>query len=131
MIDLSNRKFIVGLIFLLIGLIYIIRLFNIQVLNDKYKLDSDNNVLREIIQYPARGLIYDRNGELLVYNEAAYDLMVIPKQVKKIDTIALCNLLEIEKKEFLDKLTTAKNYSRYKPSAFVKEISSVSYASIQ
>ncbi len=131
MIDLSNRKFIVGLIFLLIGLIYIIRLFNIQVLNDKYKLDSDNNVLREIIQYPARGLIYDRNGELLVYNEAAYDLMVIPKQVKKIDTIALCNLLEIEKKEFLEKLTTAKNYSRYKPSAFVKEISSVSYASIQ
>ena len=55
--NLSSRKFIVGIIFLVIGLIFIVRLFNVQVLNDKYKLDSDNNVLREIVQYPARGLI--------------------------------------------------------------------------
>ena len=131
MIDLSNRKFIIGLIFLLIGIIYLLRLFNIQIWNNKYKLDSDNNVLREIIQYPARGLIYDRNGELLVYNEAAYDLMVIPQQVKNMDTLGLCNLLEIKKNEFLDKFNTAQDYSKYKPSTFVKEISSLSYASIQ
>jgi penicillin-binding protein 2 len=129
--NLSNRKFIVGLIFLVIGIIFIIRLFNVQVLNDEYKLDSDNNVLREITEYPARGLIYDRNGELLVYNEAAYDLMVIPKQVKQVDTTAFCKLLEIEKEEFVGKFNKAKSYSRYKPSTFLKEISSLSYAKIQ
>jgi penicillin-binding protein 2 len=129
--NLSNRKFIVGLIFLVIGIIFIIRLFNVQVLNDEYKLDSDNNVLREITEYPARGLIYDRNGELLVYNEAAYDLMVIPKQVKEVDTTAFCKLLEIEKEEFVGKFNKAKSYSRYKPSTFLKEISSLSYAIIQ
>jgi len=129
--NLSNRKFIVGLIFLLIGFIFIIRLFNVQVLNDKYKLDSDNNVLREIIQYPARGLIYDRKGKLLVYNEAAYDLMIVPKQVKSFDTIAFCKLLEIEFDSFSERLKKAKDYSMYKPSTFLKEISLISYAQIQ
>ena len=129
--NLSNRKFIVGAIFLLIGLVFIVRLFTVQVLNDEYKLDSDSNVLREIIQYPARGLVYDRNGELLVYNEAAYDLMIIPKQVKELDTLGLSKLLEIEKEEFLEKFYKAKDYSRYKPSTFLKEISSISYANIQ
>jgi len=129
--NLSSRKFIVGLIFLVIGVLFIARLFTVQVLDDKYKLDSDSNVMREITQYPARGLIYDRNGELLVYNEAAYDLMVIPKQVKEIDTLALCTLLEIEKDVFLEKFNKAKKYSRYKASTFLKEISSISYANIQ
>jgi len=129
--NLSNRKFIVGLIFLVVGILFIARLFTIQVLNDKYKLDSDSNVLREITQYPARGLIYDRKGELLVYNEAAYDLMLIPKQVKAVDTTALCSLLGIEIEEFREKFSKAKKYSRYKASTFLKEISSISYANIQ
>jgi penicillin-binding protein 2 len=129
--NLSNRKFIVGIIFLVIGLIFIIRLFNVQVLDDKYKSESDHNVLREVIQYPARGLVYDRNGELLVYNEAAYDLMVLPKQVKTLDTLGLCHLLEIEKEVFVEKFVKAKKYSRYKPSKFLNEISSISYANIQ
>ena len=129
--NLSNRKFTIGLIFLVIGFIFLIRLFNVQVLNDKYKLDSDHNVLREIVQYPARGLIYDRNGLLLVYNEAAYDLMVIPKQVEEMDTIAFCELLGVSKENFIQKYTKARNYSRYKPSVFEKEISSEEYAKIQ
>ena len=129
--NLSNRKFIVGLIFLVVGVLFVTRLFSIQVLNDEYKLDSESNVMRSMTQYPARGLIYDRNGELLVYNEAAYDLMVIPKQVKEIDTAAFCALLEIEKDEFLQKFSKAKKYSRYKASTFLKEISSISYANIQ
>jgi len=129
--NLSNRKFIVGIIFLAIGLVFIVRLFTIQVLNDKYKVDSDNNVLREIVEYPARGLVYDRNGVLLVYNEAAYDLMVLPKQVKEIDTISFCTLLEITREEFDEKLSKAKTFSRYKPSIFLKEISSISYGNIQ
>jgi len=129
--NLSNRKFIVGLIFLVVGVLFIARLFTVQVLDDKYKLDSDSNVMRKVIQYPARGLVYDRNGELLVYNEAAYDLMVIPKQVKEFDTTAFCALLEIEKGEFIEKFGKAKKYSRYKASTFLKEISSISYANIQ
>jgi penicillin-binding protein 2 len=129
--NLSNRKFTIGLIFLVIGFIFLIRLFNVQVLNDKYKTDSDHNVLREIVQYPARGLIYDRNGLLLVYNEAAYDLMVIPKQVEEMDTVAFCELLGVSKENFIQKYTKARNYSRYKPSVFEKEISSEEYAKIQ
>jgi len=129
--NLSNRKFIVGIIFLAIGLIFIVRLFNVQVLDDKYESESEHNVLREVIQYPARGLIYDRNGELLVYNEAAYDLMILPKQVKELDTLALCKLLDMGREDFLEKFAKAKKYSRYKPSTFLKEISSISYANIQ
>lgn len=129
--NLTNRKFIVAAIFIAVGLVFAIRLFNVQVLNDKYKLDSYSNVLREITQYPARGLIYDRNGELLVYNEAAYDLMLIPKQLEEIDTVEFCELFEIEKEDFLEKIDKAKKYSSYKASVFEKEISSVAYAKIQ
>lgn len=129
--NLTNRKFIVGAIFSIIGLIFIIRLFNVQVVNNKYKLDSANNVLRVITEYPARGLLYDRNGKLLVYNEAAYDLMVIPGQLKTIDTVLFCKLLNIEKSVFIEKVNKAKNYSRYKPSVFEKELTAENYANIQ
>ena len=129
--NLTNRKFVIGAIFLAIGLVFIIRLFNVQILNDKYKSDSDSNVLRKVIQYPARGLIYDRNGELLVFNEAAYDLMFIPKQLKHIDTAEFCKLFGIKKVEFIEKAEKARKYSSYKPSIFEKEISSVAYAKIQ
>ena len=129
--NLTNRKFIVGAIFSIIGLIFIIRLFNVQVVNNKYKLDSANNVLRVITEYPARGLLYDRNGKLLVYNEAAYDLMVIPGQLKTIDTVLFCKLLNIEKSVFIEKVNKAKSYSRYKPSVFEKELTAENYANIQ
>lgn len=129
--NLSDRKAVIGLIFIIVGLIFLIRLFNVQIINDKYKIDSDQNVLREVIQYPARGLIYDRNGILLVYNEAAYDLMVVPKQVKEMDTLAFCDLLGISIEDFRTKFYKARDYSRYKPSVFEKEISSKEYAKIQ
>jgi len=128
---LTSRKYIVGLIFIVIGVFFIARLFTIQVLNDEYKQFSDKNVLRELVQYPARGLVYDRNNELLVYNEAAYDLMLIPKQLKEIDTSAFCKLIDIEKEVFIEKVNKAKKYSRYKASTFEKEISSNAYANIQ
>ena len=124
--NLTNRKFIVGAIFSIIGLIFIIRLFNVQVVNNKYKLDSANNVLRVITEYPARGLLYDRNGKLL-----AYDLMVIPGQLKTIDTVLFCKLLNIEKSVFIEKVNKAKSYSRYKPSVFEKELTAENYANIQ
>jgi penicillin-binding protein 2 len=73
--------------------------------------------------YPARGLVYDRHGDLLVYNEAAYDLMVIPGQVKAFDTTELCNLTGITVEEVRTRLQTARQYSYFKPSAFVNQLS--------
>ncbi len=127
----ANRKFIVIGLFLLIGLAYVIRLFFIQIVADKYVLSANNNVLRYITQYPARGLVYDRYGKLLVYNEAAYDLMVIPKQVKNIDTAELCRLLEIEKKDFVDRVEKARNYSPYRPSIFESQITRENYGYLE
>ena len=121
---LQSRKYVVGGIFLVIGIVFIVRLFYLQVINQKFVFMARQNVLRYITQYPARGLIYDRNGELLVYNEAIYDLMVTPKQVGEMDTTLFCNLLEITKEEFEQKLRKARTYSPYAPSVFEKQISS-------
>lgn len=129
--ELERRKYIIGFIFIAIALIFIVRLFYVQIINDKYKLSADNNVLRKVTLYAARGLIYDRHGKLLVYNEAAYDLMVVPGQVEEMDTTLFCDLMSITKADFISKLEEAKNYSYYKPSVFEKEISAESYASIQ
>ena len=63
-----------------------------QIIDSSYTLSANNNVLRYNIEYPARGLIFDRNDKLLVYNEATYDLMVVPRLVKKIDTLDFCKL---------------------------------------
>ncbi len=130
--NLDSRRYIIGLIFLSIGLIFLVRLFYVQVLDDHYKMDANNNVLRHIIKYPARGLIYDRNDALLVFNEAAYDLMITPKLVQEgFDTLGFCALLEIDTSQFREKILKAKDYSYYKSSVFEKEISSKSYAKIQ
>lgn len=127
----TRRKLIVIGLFLLIGLIFLIRLFYMQVIADKYILSANNNVLRYITQYPARGLIYDRFGKLLVYNEAAYDLMVTPKQVKIMDTVELCNLIGIEKQDFIDRLKKARNYSPYRASIFESQISRENYGYLE
>ena len=128
----ESRQFTIGAIFLVVGIIFLIRLFYVQVIDSHYKLDATNNVLRTVVKYPARGLIYDRNGELLVYNEAAYDLMIVPKAIKEdFDTTGFCDLLEIPRAEFKDRFEKAKKYSRYKASIFEKEISARSYAKIQ
>ena len=127
----TERKYVIYSIFGIVGLIFLFRLFFIQVIDDKYKLDADNNVLRYITEYPARGMVYDRNGKLLVYNEAAYDLMVIPRQVKNIDTLQFCDLIGITSEIYSEKMNKAKAYSYYKPSIFAKQFSAQAYARIQ
>ena len=127
----NDRQFIIYIIFLSIGIIFVLRLFYIQVIESRYKISADNNVLRYDTDYPIRGLIYDRNGELLVYNEAAYDLMIIPRQVKKMDTLEFCDLIGIEVGSFRSKIKLAKSFSTYKPSIFEKQISIETYASLQ
>lgn len=129
--NFSDRKIVMILIIIGVGFIFLLRLFYIQVIDDTYKLDAKNQAFRYTIDYPARGLIYDRNGKLLVYNEAAYDLMVVPKQVKDIDTMDLCNSIGITREQFEKKLSEATAYSRYKPSIFEKQISVETYAVLQ
>ena len=127
----ADRKYIIIGFFLLIGILFLIRLFYVQILVDKYILSANNNVLRYVTQYPARGLVFDRNGKLLVYNEAAYDLMVIPRQVKNPDTMTLCRLIGIEKSEFISRLQKARNYSPYRPSIFEAQITRDSYGFLE
>src|SRR6187397_2978743 len=119
----SGRNTVVILIFLTVGMIYLLRLFFLQVIDDSYKLSANNNVLRYVTDYPARGLIYDRNGKLLVYNEPVYDLMIVPRQVKNIDTAQFCKLIGISPAEFSDLYHKSKIYSPVKPSIFVKQLS--------
>lgn len=127
----SGRSTIIVLIFLAVGIIFLLRLFFLQVIDDSYKLSANNNVLRYVTDYPARGLILDRKGKLLVYNEPVYDLMIIPKQVKNIDTLEFCKLIEISIESFREKFKKAKLYSPVKPSMFEKQLSSETYASLQ
>lgn len=127
----ADRRFIIIGFILLIGLLFLVRLFYVQILVDKYILSANNNVLRYVTQYPARGLVFDRNGKLLVYNEAAYDLMVIPRQVKNPDTAALCHLLGIDRQEFINRLQKARNFSSYRPSIFEGQITRDSYGFLE
>lgn len=127
-----NRKYIIMALIVLASLTLIIRLFVIQVVKDSYRLSADNNVLRYITQYPARGLIYDRNGREIVTNMAAYDLMVVPAQTSKIfDTTGFCSLLGISNDLFRKQMRSAVNYSRKAPSVFLKQISDETYAGFQ
>ncbi|MGB1319160.1 MAG: penicillin-binding transpeptidase domain-containing protein, partial [Flavobacteriales bacterium] len=127
----TDRMYVLMGIVVLISITFLGRLFYIQVLDNSYQLSAENNVLRYETQYPARGLMYDRDGRLLVYNEAAYDLMVIPRQAKNIDTTTICNVLQISKETFVKKLNKAKAYSWRKPSVFEKQISAQTYANLQ
>lgn len=127
----SNRKYIIGVIILSVGAIFLFRLFYLQVIDVSYKISANRNVLRTIPQFPARGLIYDRNGKLLVDNEATYDLMVVPKEVKDIDTNLLCQIIGVDKKTFIFRMEKAKNYSNYSSSIFEREITKETYGFLQ
>lgn len=95
---------------------------------------AKNNAVKELDIYPTRGMVYDRKGELIVYNEAIYDLMMVPRQAKGIDTAKLCELLNMTRQDFLDRMATLKNtkgYSSYKPNVFAKQLSLKDYSRLQ
>ena len=121
--NLAKRQYVISGIFVVVGVVYLLKLFSLQVLDKKLKIDADNNVLRYVTQYPARGKVFDRNGKLLVYNEAVYDLMVVPGQVKDIDTLEFCRLLNITRESYDERFMKAKNYSRIKASVFLAQVS--------
>ena len=127
----GNRKYVFGALLLMVVFIFIGKLLSLQVLDKSYQTTANRNVLRYIIRYPARGLIYDRTGELLVYNEAIYDLMISPNLVEEFDTSVFCNILEITHEDVEKKLENAKEYSYYTSSPFLKQVSSETYAVLQ
>ncbi|WP_395625684.1 penicillin-binding protein 2 [Daejeonella sp.] len=125
------RKFVVQGIFIVIILILLTRLFYIQVVSDEYFLSAENNVIRRLPIYPARGVILDRNNKILAQNEPVYDLMVIPREVKAFDTLNFCKLIGVDKKGFDKRFKKARNYSPFKASIFEKQLSVKTYASLQ
>lgn len=127
----SKRKYIIMLIFIVVALVFIVRLFRLQIIDTTYKRSATTNVLREVVEYPSRGLLYDRNGKLLAYNKAAYDLLVTPRETTTFDTVQLCSTLNIPIEFFKVELQKAQKYSRYKPSVVVKQVSPEQYALLQ
>lgn len=119
----SGRRFVILSLILTIAFVFILKLAWLQIIDDSYKASASNNSRRDVTIYPSRGLIYDRNGDLLVYNEAVYDLMVIPNQSNIRDTTTFCRLIDISKEEFRKKMKKIKDYSLYKKSIFEKQIS--------
>ncbi len=119
----SNRSGIVKIIFLAVGVVFVLRLAVLQIFDSGYKEKAERQALRNVTQYPARGLMYDRNGKLLVYNEAVYDLMVIPRMVKELDTAAFCRAVGITRADFDSRMKKAYTYSPYSASIFMKQIS--------
>lgn len=126
-----KRKSVISGFIIFIFIIYILKLFYLQIIEESYKLSAMSNSQRVETQYPARGLIYDRNNKLLVYNQAAYDLMVIPRQLKPFDTTELVNILGITPEFLKRSLQKCKRYSRYKASTVISQITDTKYARLQ
>jgi penicillin-binding protein 2 len=129
--DNSNRYYIILFALGLLLAIYTVSLFKLQVLDKSYKRKANENAIREKTIHPARGFIYDRNDSLLVYNDAAYDLMVVPNELRPFDTMELCRVLGLEIEEVRKKIEKAAKYSGSVPSLFKQQISKEDYGYLQ
>ncbi len=129
-INYSGRRYVIMLVFVIVALIITVKLFSIQILNKSYRHSSDSNTLRNITLYPSRGKIYDRDGRLLVYNDAVYDLVITPKLARDIDTSSFCKLLNINNDTYNKLYNKAKKYSMVTPSVFISQISKEEYGHI-
>lgn len=134
---LEKRKYVIGGFVTLIVMIYVLRLFNLQVSDDKYKESAESNAFLRRVIYPSRGLVYDREGRLVVFNKPAYDVMIIPKDVGEFDTLMLCNSLSITpdqlREKWSDMKDTRKNpgYSSYTPQKLISHLSQEEYGKLQ
>lgn len=132
--NLERRKYVIGGFVLLICIIYIVRLYSIQLNGDEYKNSADNNAFLRKTVYPSRGLIYDRNGELVVYNQPAYDVMMIKRDVHDFDTVDFCNTLNITREQFDRRIADMKRspgYSTYTPQTLITQLSAQDYGRLQ
>lgn len=134
---LQNRRTVISIIITVLILIYIIRLFSLQIIETKYKSGADSNAFLNKTQFPPRGLIYDRNKTLLVYNKPAYDITIIMREIHDLDTIAFCTALNISKQFFIKKVADIKDrsknhgYSPYTPQVFMTQLNIEDIASFQ
>ena len=128
---LENRKWVIIGVFCIVGILYLARLFYLQVLDDTYSLGASKNSIKRVIEIPYRGQVYDRNNKLLVDNTPVYDLYVTPKKVRITDTLAFCRLMNLTRSEFDSIIGLAKNYSLVKPSLFLRRLSKEDFARIQ
>jgi penicillin-binding protein 2 len=122
------RKLLLLSIVLITGVVFTGRLFYLQIYDTSFQKLSEGNAIKVIYDYPLRGYIFDRNGKLLVSNQPSYDVMVIPKDVKEIDTTEFCNILKITKEEFISILKRAKVYSPRHPSVVIPQLNKSEYA---
>ena len=123
------KKILLSSIIIIIGIVFIGRLSYLQVFS--FSPDLDSPAIKAIYDYPERGYIYDRNGKLLVGNDPAYDVMVIPREVKALDTLEFCSLLDMDIEKFRKQLKKARVYSSRLPSVMVHQLSKEDYAQLQ
>ena len=128
--NFEGRKYVLIAAVLAIALIFVLRLFWIQVVDDQWKASAASMAERKITDYPARGFIYDRKGRLLVANTPVYDLMVVPREVKDFDTAAFAALISVPVEELKLRMTAARKYSIHKPSVIEKQITAEQFAAI-
>lgn len=125
------RKVLLPSLIILATSLLVMRIFYLQVVDDTLKLKSENNAIKKKYEYPERGYIYDRKGKLLVANQASYDIMVVPREVKGTDTLEFCQLLNITKEDFIKKIEKAKVYSPRLPSVFLSQLNKSEFAAFQ
>lgn len=132
--NLEKRKYVIGGFILVIVIIYLLRLVNLQVIETKYKDSADSNAFLRKAIYPSRGIIYDRDGRLVVYNQPSYDIMLIPKDVQPFDTLDLAYTLDTTpediKKRFAD-MRTKVGYSKYSPQTLMTHLDNEQYGRLQ
>jgi len=126
-----QRSFLLYFLISLIGLIFIGRLFQLQIIKHESYDPIHNAAVKIIYDYPERGYVYDRNGKLLVANQLSYDVMIQPNQVKPLDTLEFCKLLKIDKEDFLKRFAKAEKYASYLPSVFLKQLAKEDFAFLQ
>ena len=125
------RKILLPAVIIITSIILIARIFYLQVIDENLKLQSENNAIKKVFDFPERGYIYDRNGKLLVANQPSYDIMVVPREIKDIDTTEFCSLLHISKADFIKKVEKARVYSPMLPSVFLSQLNKAEYAAFQ
>lgn len=122
------RKILLIVITIITSLVFLGRLYYLQIHNSSFQIKSENNAIQVMYDYPQRGYIYDRNKELIVSNQPSYDVMVVPNDIQKLDTLELCQLLKIEVQDFENILARAKRYSPRLPSVVVPQLNKEEYA---
>lgn len=135
---LENRQYVIGGVAVFIVTVYIIRLFTLQIMSDDYKKSADSNAFLKKVEFPARGVISDRNGQLLVYNQNAYDIMVVMNEEKgRLDTLDFCRSLGITKEYFIKRMDEIKDrnknpgYSRFTQQLFMSQLSEKEFSVFQ